>query len=33
LRLSACWRALGIPEAAAVEDWTNAMALDYFRVQ
>ncbi len=33
LRLSTCWRALGLPAAAADEDWTNAMTLDYFRVQ
>ncbi len=31
MRLSTCWRALGLPAAAA--DWTNAMTLDYFRVQ
>jgi hypothetical protein len=31
LRLSKCWRALGLPAAAA--DWTNAMTLDYLRVQ
>jgi hypothetical protein len=31
LRLSTCWRALGLPAAAA--DWTNAMTLDYLRVQ
>jgi hypothetical protein len=29
--LSTCWRALGLP--AADEVWTNAMTLDYFRVQ
>jgi hypothetical protein len=29
--LSTCWRALGLPAEAA--DWTNAMTLDYFRVQ
>jgi hypothetical protein len=29
--LSTCWRALGLP--AADEDWTNAMTLDYFRMQ
>ena len=33
LRLSTCWRALGLPGAAADEDWTNATTLDYFRVQ
>jgi len=33
LRLSTCWRALGLPAAAADEDWTNATTLDYFRVQ
>ena len=33
LRLSTCWQALGLPAAAANEDWTNAMTLDYFRVQ
>ena len=33
LRLSTCWQALGIPAAAADEDWTNATTLDYFRVQ
>jgi hypothetical protein len=31
LRLSTCWRALGLPAAAA--DWSNAMTLDYLRVQ
>ena len=31
--LSTCWRALGLPAEAADEDWTNAMTLDYFRVQ
>jgi len=31
--LSTCWRALGLPVAAADEDWTNAITLDYFRVQ
>jgi hypothetical protein len=31
--LSTCWRKLGLPAAAADEDWTNAMTLDYFRVQ
>jgi hypothetical protein len=31
MRLSTCWRALGLPAAAA--DWTNTMTLDYFRVQ
>ena len=31
VRLSTCWRALGLPVAAA--DWTNAMTLDYLRVQ
>jgi hypothetical protein len=33
LRLSTCWQALGLPAAAADEDWTNATTLDYFRVQ
>ena len=33
IHLSTCWRALGLPAAAADEDWTNAMTLDYFRVQ
>jgi hypothetical protein len=33
MRLSTCWRALGLPAEAADEDWTNAMTLDYFRVQ
>ena len=28
---STCWRALGLPEAAA--DWTDAMILDFFSVQ
>jgi len=32
-RLSRCWRALGLPAAAAADHWTNAMTLDYFRVQ
>jgi hypothetical protein len=32
-RLSTCWQALGLPAAAADEDWTNATTLDYFRVQ
>ena len=31
LRLSTCWRALGLPAAAA--DWSNAMTIDYLRVQ
>jgi len=31
LRLSTCWRALGLPAAAA--GWTNTMTLDYLRVQ
>ena len=31
MRLSTCWRALGLPAEAA--DWTNAMTLDYLRVQ
>ena len=31
--LSTCGRALGLPAEAADEDWTNAMTLDYFRVQ
>jgi hypothetical protein len=31
MRLSTCWRTLGLPTAAA--DWTNAMTLGYFRVQ
>jgi hypothetical protein len=31
LLLSTCWRALGLQAAAA--DWTNAMTLDYLRVQ
>jgi hypothetical protein len=31
IRLSTCWRALGLPAAAA--DWTNVTTLDYFRVQ
>ncbi len=31
LRLLTCWRALGLPAAAA--DWTNSMTLDYLRVQ
>jgi hypothetical protein len=30
-RLSTCWRALGLPAAAA--GWTNTMTLDYLRVQ
>jgi hypothetical protein len=33
MRLSTCWRALGLPAEAADEDWTDAMTLDYFRVQ
>ena len=33
MRLSTCWQALGLPAEAADEDWTNAMTLDYFRVQ
>jgi hypothetical protein len=33
VRLSTYWRELGLPAAAADEDWTNAMTLDYFRVQ
>ena len=31
MRLSTCWRALGLPAAAA--DWSNAMTIDYLRVQ
>ena len=31
MRLSTCWQALGLPAAAA--DWTNAMTLDYLRMQ
>jgi hypothetical protein len=31
VRLSTCWRALGLPAAAA--GWTNTMTLDYLRVQ
>ena len=31
LRLSTCWRALGLPAAAA--GWTNKMTLDYLRLQ
>ena len=31
--MSTCWRALGLLAEAADEDWTNAMTLDYFRVQ
>jgi hypothetical protein len=30
---STCWRVLGLPTAAADEEWTNEMSLDYFRVQ
>ena len=33
MRLSTCWQALGLPAASADEDWTNAMTLDYFRMQ
>ncbi len=33
LCLSTCWRALGLQGAAADEDWTNVMTLDYFSVQ
>ena len=31
IHLRTCWRALGLPAAAA--DWTNVMTLYYFRVQ
>jgi hypothetical protein len=31
-RRCACWRALGL-QAAADEDWTNAVTLEYFRGQ
>jgi hypothetical protein len=31
LRLSTCWRALGLPAAAA--DWSTTMTIDYLRVQ
>ena len=27
MRLSTCWRALGLPVTAADEDWTNAITL------